>query len=212
MVPYTVYIDPQLGHVGLHEDEARRQGRNVKVAKMPMAWVARALETDESRGLIKAVVDADSGQILGFTAFGLEGGEIMSMVEIAMMGGLPYTALRDATFAHPAPGGRTQHPLHGARLLSRRPRRPLRPEPRRPDGLAEGRLPGWTEGSVGTAAGPARWRIIAALENRQDRQTAPLRRDPSASATATSAPGTSAYADAASSRGSGMPAAAPGEA
>jgi pyruvate/2-oxoglutarate dehydrogenase complex dihydrolipoamide dehydrogenase (E3) component len=101
-VPYTVYIDPQLGHVGLHEAEARREGRNVKVAKMPMAWVARALETGESRGLVKALVDADSGQVLGCTAFGLEGGEIMSMVEIGMMGRLPYTALRDATFAHPA--------------------------------------------------------------------------------------------------------------
>jgi pyruvate/2-oxoglutarate dehydrogenase complex dihydrolipoamide dehydrogenase (E3) component len=101
-VPYVVYIDPQLGHVGLHEAEARREGRNVKVAKMPMSWVARALETDESRGLVKAVVDAGSGQILGCTVFGVEGGEIMSMVEIAMMGRLPYTALRDATFAHPA--------------------------------------------------------------------------------------------------------------
>jgi pyruvate/2-oxoglutarate dehydrogenase complex dihydrolipoamide dehydrogenase (E3) component len=102
LVPYTVYIDPQLGHIGLHEAEARREGRNIKVAKMPMAWVARSLETDESRGLVKAIVDADSGQILGCTVFGLEGGEIMSMVEIAMMGRLPYTALRDATFAHPA--------------------------------------------------------------------------------------------------------------
>jgi pyruvate/2-oxoglutarate dehydrogenase complex dihydrolipoamide dehydrogenase (E3) component len=101
-VPYTVYIDPQLGHVGLHEAEARRQGRNIKVAAMPMTWIARALETDESRGLVKAIVDADNGQILGCTVFGLEGGEIMSMVEIAMMGRLPYTALRDATFAHPA--------------------------------------------------------------------------------------------------------------
>jgi pyruvate/2-oxoglutarate dehydrogenase complex dihydrolipoamide dehydrogenase (E3) component len=102
LVPYTVYLDPQLGHVGLHEAEARREGRNVKVAKMPMTWVARALETDEARGLVKAVVDADSRQILGCTVFGLEGGEIMSMVEIAMMGRLPYTALRDAVFAHPA--------------------------------------------------------------------------------------------------------------
>jgi pyruvate/2-oxoglutarate dehydrogenase complex dihydrolipoamide dehydrogenase (E3) component len=67
-----------------------------------MTWVARALETDESRGLVKATVDADSGQVLGCTAFGLEGGEIMSMVQIAMMGRLPWTALRDATFAHPA--------------------------------------------------------------------------------------------------------------
>jgi pyruvate/2-oxoglutarate dehydrogenase complex dihydrolipoamide dehydrogenase (E3) component len=104
MVPYTVFIDPQLGHIGLHEEEARKQGRKVRVAKMPMSWVARALETDEARGLLKAVVDADSGQILGCTVLGLEGGEIMTMVEVAMMGKLPYTALRDATFSHPGLG------------------------------------------------------------------------------------------------------------
>lgn len=101
-VPCTVYIDPQLGHIGLHEAEARREGRNIQVARMPMTWVALALETSEWRGLVKAIVDADSGQILGCTVFGLEGGEIMSMVQIAMMGRLPYSALRDATFAHPA--------------------------------------------------------------------------------------------------------------
>lgn len=104
MVPYTVFIDPQLGHIGLHEAEARRQGRKVKVAKIPMTHVARALETDESRGLIKATVDAESGQILGCTVLGLEGGEVMTMVEIAMMGRLPYTALRDGTFSHPGLG------------------------------------------------------------------------------------------------------------
>ncbi|MBI1914334.1 MAG: mercuric reductase [Planctomycetes bacterium] len=104
MVPYTVFIDPQLGHIGLHEEEARQQGRKVRVAKMPMTWVARALETDESRGLVKATVDADSGEILGCTVLGLEGGEVMTMVQIAMMGKLPYTALRDATFSHPGLG------------------------------------------------------------------------------------------------------------
>jgi len=101
LVPYTVYIDPQLGRVGLTEQEARAQGGDVRVAKMPMSRVARALEVDESRGVIKAVVDAQSGQILGCAVLGIEGGEIMSMLEIAMMGGLPYTALRDAIFAHP---------------------------------------------------------------------------------------------------------------
>jgi len=63
--------------------------------------VARALEMDEPRGFMKAVVDADSNQILGFTALGVEGGELMSMVEIAMMGQVPYTTIRDAIFAHP---------------------------------------------------------------------------------------------------------------
>lgn len=101
MVPYTLFIDPQLGRVGLSEAEARAQGRNIRIAKMPMSYVARALEVDESRGFIKAVVDADSGQILGAAVLGLEGGEVMAAIEIAMMGKLPYTALRDGTFAHP---------------------------------------------------------------------------------------------------------------
>ena len=103
-MPYTVFIDPQLGHIGLHEKEARATGRNVKVAKMPMTWVARALETDESRGLIKATVDADTKEILGCTVLGLEGGEVMTMVQLAMLGKLPYTALRDAIFSHPGLG------------------------------------------------------------------------------------------------------------
>jgi len=100
-VPYTVFIDPQLGRVGLTETEARAQGRNIRVAKLPMTHVARALEVDETRGFMKAVVDAKSNQILGAAILGIEGGEIMSAVEIAMMGKLPYTALRDGTFAHP---------------------------------------------------------------------------------------------------------------
>jgi pyruvate/2-oxoglutarate dehydrogenase complex dihydrolipoamide dehydrogenase (E3) component len=101
LVPYTVFIDPQLGRVGLSEQEAREQGRDVRVAKMPMSYVARALEVDEARGFMKAVVDADTNQILGCTVLGIEGGEIMAMMQIAMMGKLPYTALRDAVFAHP---------------------------------------------------------------------------------------------------------------
>lgn len=101
IVPYTVFIDPQLGRVGLTETEARARGLDVRVAKMPMTSVARALETDEPRGFLKAVVEAASGRILGASALGIEGGEIMSQIQIAMMGGLPYTALRDATFAHP---------------------------------------------------------------------------------------------------------------
>ncbi len=102
LVPYVVYIDPQLGRVGLSEAEARQQGRDIRVAKMPMDYVSRALEVDEARGFMKAVVDAASGQILGFTALGLEGGEIMAMVEIAMLGRLPYTALSQAIFSHPS--------------------------------------------------------------------------------------------------------------
>jgi pyruvate/2-oxoglutarate dehydrogenase complex dihydrolipoamide dehydrogenase (E3) component len=101
LVPYTVFIDPQLGRVGLSENEARQQGRKIRVAKMPMSYVARALEVDESRGFMKAIVDAESEQILGFTILGIEGGEVMAQVQIAMMGKLPYTTLRDAIFAHP---------------------------------------------------------------------------------------------------------------
>jgi pyruvate/2-oxoglutarate dehydrogenase complex dihydrolipoamide dehydrogenase (E3) component len=104
LVPYVVYTDPQLGHVGLHEHEARKQfpGRNIKTAKMPMAYVARALETDESRGLMKAVVDGDTGDILGFTCLGIEGGEVMAVVQMAMMGGVRYQKLQDAVWAHPS--------------------------------------------------------------------------------------------------------------
>ena len=101
LVPYTVFIDPQLGRIGLSEQEAGDQGRNFHVAKMPMSYVARALEVDEARGFMKAVVDADTHQILGCAVLGIEGGEIMAMMQIAMMGKLPYTVLRDAVFSHP---------------------------------------------------------------------------------------------------------------
>jgi pyruvate/2-oxoglutarate dehydrogenase complex dihydrolipoamide dehydrogenase (E3) component len=101
LVPYTVFIDPQLGRIGLSEAEARRQNRAIRVAKMPMNYVARALEVDESRGFLKAIVDASTNQILGAAVLGLEGGEITAQLQIAMMGHLPYTTLRDAVFAHP---------------------------------------------------------------------------------------------------------------
>jgi len=101
LVPYTVFIDPELGGIGLTETEARRTGRDIRVASMPMSHVARALEMDESRGMMKAVVDATSGQILGCSILGIGGGEIMAQIEIAMMGQVPYTALRDGVFAHP---------------------------------------------------------------------------------------------------------------
>ncbi len=100
-VPYTVFTDPQLGRVGMTEADARKSGRNIKVAKLPMSEVARAIETDETRGFMKAVVDADTHQILGAAILGVEGGEVMAVLEVAMMGHLPYTALRDATLAHP---------------------------------------------------------------------------------------------------------------
>jgi pyruvate/2-oxoglutarate dehydrogenase complex dihydrolipoamide dehydrogenase (E3) component len=90
-----------LAHVGLSEEDARRQGKKIRVAKMPMSSVARALEMDESRGFMKAIVDADTNEILGATVFGIEGGEIMAIFEVAIMGKLPYTALQNGIFAHP---------------------------------------------------------------------------------------------------------------
>jgi pyruvate/2-oxoglutarate dehydrogenase complex dihydrolipoamide dehydrogenase (E3) component len=101
LLPYTIFIDPQLGRIGITEAQAREQNKNVRVAKMPMSSVARALEVDESRGFMKAIVAADTDQILGAAVLGIEGGEIMSMLQLAMMGKMPFTTLRDAIFAHP---------------------------------------------------------------------------------------------------------------
>jgi len=101
LVPYTMFTDPQLGRIGLNEDEARKKNLNIKVAKLPMNYVARAIETNETTGLMKAIVDANTKQILGATVIGEQGGEMMSMLEIAMMGNLTYDVLRNAVFAHP---------------------------------------------------------------------------------------------------------------
>jgi pyruvate/2-oxoglutarate dehydrogenase complex dihydrolipoamide dehydrogenase (E3) component len=101
ILTYTVFIDPQLGRAGLTEEMARDQGFDVRVAKMPMSHVARTLEVDEPRGLMKAVVDAETDRILGAAVFGLEGGEVASVLLVAMMGDLPYPILRNAVFAHP---------------------------------------------------------------------------------------------------------------
>jgi pyruvate/2-oxoglutarate dehydrogenase complex dihydrolipoamide dehydrogenase (E3) component len=101
VVPYTVFIDPQLGRVGLTEREARAEGRAIRVAKLPMGAVVRAIETGETRGFMKAVIDAESGEILGCAVLGSEGGEIMTMIQVAMLGGLPATAMADAIFTHP---------------------------------------------------------------------------------------------------------------
>jgi len=97
-----VFIDPQLGGIGLTERDAKRIGKPILVAKMPMRYVARALEVDEPRGLMKALVDAETDRIVGAVVLGIEGGEVMAVLQMAMMGRLPYTALRDAVFAHPS--------------------------------------------------------------------------------------------------------------
>ena len=101
ILPYTVFIDPQLGRIGLTETEARNEGLNIRVAKMAMTSVARALETAETRGFMKIIVDRDSELILGAAILGIEGGEIATIIQIAMQGGLKYTALRDGIFSHP---------------------------------------------------------------------------------------------------------------
>ena len=101
MVPFAVFMDPQLGRVGMTETEAKKIGRKIRVARMPMTSVARALEVDETRGFMKVIVDAETEEILGATVLGLEGGEVMSVLQMAMMGHLKWTVLHDAVLAHP---------------------------------------------------------------------------------------------------------------
>ena len=100
-LPYAIFMDPQLGRVGLTEKQARAQGRSIRVAKLSMANVARGIEFGETRGLMKAIVDAETNQILGCAILGMEGGEVMTVLQVAMMGKLPYTVIRDGIFAHP---------------------------------------------------------------------------------------------------------------
>lgn len=100
-LPYCMFTDPQLGRIGLSEQQAIEQGYNIKIAKLPMKQVARAQETGDTRGLMKAVVDADTRQILGAAILGEEGGEIMAVLQMAMMGGITYDVLEYCVFAHP---------------------------------------------------------------------------------------------------------------
>jgi pyruvate/2-oxoglutarate dehydrogenase complex dihydrolipoamide dehydrogenase (E3) component len=101
LVPYCVFTDPELGRVGLDETQARRAGIPYRIAKMPMAAVLRARTLAETRGFLKALVAVNSDRILGFTAFGTEAGELMSVVQTVMLTGAPYTVLRDAILTHP---------------------------------------------------------------------------------------------------------------
>jgi pyruvate/2-oxoglutarate dehydrogenase complex dihydrolipoamide dehydrogenase (E3) component len=101
LLPYCIYIDPQLSRVGITEQDAKSKQLSVKIAKLPMANVARAIETGETRGLMKAVIDADSKKILGASILGAEGGEIMSVLQVAMMGEVTFDKIRDGIFAHP---------------------------------------------------------------------------------------------------------------
>ena len=98
---YTLFTDPQLGRVGATEAEARDEGHDVRVARIPTKRVARARETDERRGFLKAMVETGTGRILGASILAPQGGEIAAQIQIAMLGGLPASALRDGMFAHP---------------------------------------------------------------------------------------------------------------
>ncbi|MFP4385207.1 MAG: mercuric reductase [Spirochaetia bacterium] len=101
-VPYTVYTDPELGRVGVTEQQAQESGKRYKKVSMPAGYMARAVEMGRTQGMLKALIDAESGHILGFTALAPYGGEIASVIQTAMMGGLTYKDLRDAVYAHPA--------------------------------------------------------------------------------------------------------------
>ncbi|MDX2168288.1 MAG: FAD-dependent oxidoreductase [Deltaproteobacteria bacterium] len=101
LIPHTVFIDPELGRVGLTERAARQQGLAIRVASVPASVVPRARTLTETRGLLKAVVDASSSRVLGFAMLGAEAGEVAAVVQMAMLGRLPFTALRDGVLAHP---------------------------------------------------------------------------------------------------------------
>jgi pyruvate/2-oxoglutarate dehydrogenase complex dihydrolipoamide dehydrogenase (E3) component len=100
-VPFCLFTDPELARVGLSEKEAQARGIAYRLFKIPMEAVLRTHTLSETQGFLKALVEADGDRIIGFTAFGVGAGEIMSGVQIAMIAGLPYTALRDAILTHP---------------------------------------------------------------------------------------------------------------
>jgi pyruvate/2-oxoglutarate dehydrogenase complex dihydrolipoamide dehydrogenase (E3) component len=101
LVPFCIFTDPELARVGLSESEAQQRGVPYRLAKIPMAKIRRAVTLSETRGFIKALVSTESDEIIGFTAFGAEAGELMAVVQTAMLGKLPYTLFRDAILAHP---------------------------------------------------------------------------------------------------------------
>ena len=100
-VPFCLFTDPEFARVGLSEREAKEQGVAYRLAKIPMSAVLRTQALTELRGFMKALIDTGSDRILGFSAFGYQAGEVLGTVQVAMLGGLPYTALRDAIFSHP---------------------------------------------------------------------------------------------------------------
>ena len=101
LTPFCLFTDPEIARVGLNENEAVAAGRSYRVAKLPMEAVLRARTLSETRGFMKALVSDDGDEILGFTAVGPHAGEVLAVVQTAIIGKLPYTALRDAVFTHP---------------------------------------------------------------------------------------------------------------
>src|SRR5260370_27613707 len=101
VVPIGMFPDRPLAGVGLSEREAHRQGVGVRMARLPMSGVRRTATTDETQGFMKALVGASDDRILGFTMIGAEAGEVMAVVQTAMLADLPYLRLRDAILAHP---------------------------------------------------------------------------------------------------------------
>jgi len=101
LVPFCLFTDPEFARVGLSEKEAKAQGIAYRLFKIPMEAVMRASTMSETRGFLKALVETDGDRILGFTGLGVGAGEVLSSVQIAMVAGLPYTALRDAMLTHP---------------------------------------------------------------------------------------------------------------
>ena len=100
LIPYCVFTDPPLAHIGLSERDAQRQGIDVRVGKLPMSAVLRREATDETQGFMKVLVGANDDRILGFTMIGADAGEVMAAIQTAMLAGLPYPKLRDALIAH----------------------------------------------------------------------------------------------------------------
>src|SRR6266849_9721539 len=100
-VPFCLFTDPEFARIGLSEREARERGISYRLAKIPFGVVFRAQTLSETRGFMKALIDSTSDRILGFSAFGVEAGEVMASVQVAMIAALPFTALRDAIFTHP---------------------------------------------------------------------------------------------------------------
>jgi pyruvate/2-oxoglutarate dehydrogenase complex dihydrolipoamide dehydrogenase (E3) component len=101
LVPYSVFTDPQLGRVGMTEKEARAAGRRLKIGKIPMSWVARAIERSETGGLMKIIVDAETDRVLGAAILSTEGGELVQILGTLMLAGAPYTLLKGAIYIHP---------------------------------------------------------------------------------------------------------------